>query len=156
MPGDPAIPGPIADRAARLDDIDAVQQALIRHARSLDEHDIETFLALFDDSFRYSYNGAVSTDREKLGRAARRNWESTPKTTHQLGNVIVRLEDGAGAATRASATSDCLALTVAKDGAMELVTATYTDRLVKRGGDWRFAERVIETGGPFALGKAPG
>lgn len=147
----------LAERTQRLADLDAVNQALIRQCRSLDAHDIDAFLAQFDDEFSYSYDGFVVTDREKLRKAATKRWQELPKTTHLLGNVIVDLVRGGpeGAEEQAVATSDCLALTVSKDGAMDLVTAAYRDRLVKRGGEWRICERVIETRGPFALGQAP-
>ena len=145
----------LTERAARLADLDAVNQALIQHCRNLDAQDLDAFLDQFDETFSYSYNGFVLTDRNKLGKAASKQWQVLRKTTHLLGNVTVDLVPGgeAGQEEHAVAISDCLALTVSANGDMELVTAAYRDRLVKRDGGWRFAERVIETGGPFALGK---
>lgn len=148
----------LTQRADRLADLDAVNQALIRQCRTLDAQDLDTFLAQFDATFSYSYNGFVVTDRAKLGKAATKNWQTLRKTTHLLGNVIVDLVPGGkdNQEEHAVATSDCLALTVSQNGDLELVTAAYRDRLVKRNGAWLFAERVIETAGPFPLGKAPG
>lgn len=158
--GDASPQDDLQRRLTRLQDREAIEQALIRHARSLDDHDLESFLDQFDATFSYSYDGHVVTDRGKLGKAAQKNWLSMPKTTHLLGNIIISFVRGSGddkdqAEVQATVTSDCLALTVQKSGEMGLVTAAYRDRLVKRAGVWRFSERVIETRGPYPLGGTP-
>ena len=141
----------LAQRVSRLQDVDAINQVLIGQCRSLDEHDLEFFLGQFDATFTYSYDGHAVSKREVLESATREGWRATPKTTHLLGNLVVDFVDGG----EAIATSDCLVLTFSQSGEMKLVTEANRDRLVKRGGAWRFAGRVIESGGPFALGSAP-
>ena len=141
------------ERVTRLQDLEAINQALIQQCRSLDEHDLESFLGQFDAAFTYSYNGRAVSSREMLGQATREGWLAAPKTTHLLGNVVVDIVQGGAAIgdRQAVATSDCLTLTFSPSGEMKLLTEACRDRLVKRGGDWRFAARVIESGGPFAL-----
>lgn len=145
------------DMHARLDrllDREEINQVLIRSCRGLDEHDLPLFLDQFDEAFSYSYNDFVVTSREKLGKVIQKNWQEVTKTTHLAGNVLINFVPQAdGTEDRAEVTSDCLALTVRNTGEMGLVTAAYTDRLVKRNGTWRLAERVIKARGPYPLGK---
>lgn len=148
----------LGPRMARLQDRDAIRQVLVQYCRGLDEHDIRLFLDQFEENIRYSYDAKVWTGHASLSEVIQKNWVKMPQTQHLLGNMIITFDqhtsDGAGE-DQAAVTSDCLALAVLATGEMQLVTAAYRDRLIKRSGQWRFAERVIETGGPFSLGQKP-
>ena len=145
-------------RLGRLQDEEDIRQVLLQYCRGLDEHDMPLFLDQFEENIRYSYDGKVWNGRASLSDVIRKNWVKMPQTQHLLGNLVISFgQDAASGAAddQADTTSDCLALAILDTGAMQLVTAAYRDRLVRRDGQWRFVERVIETGGPFSLGQKP-
>lgn len=127
-------------------DEEAVRALVIAYAERLDAGDLDGVAALFEHgSFRNARGGPP-----RVGAAAVRKMygsvllydDGTPRTKHVLGNITVDVDDVAAVAT---ASCTFTVMQAAPGVPLQAVLAgTYTDRLERVDGAWRFVERVVD------------
>lgn len=122
----------------RLADHLAIQDVLCRYARGIDRCDEKLLLTVWWPGAEVDYgNGATDAGEWSAGVVVALG--TMRRTQHFLGNMLIDIEgDGATAETYCRAYHEV-------DGAdapqeME-VGGRYLDRLEKRGGEWRIADR---------------
>ncbi len=133
-----------AQRVERLEDRDAIRQAVYWYNTAFDRRDIGTFLDQFEENGTFGVDGKSWTGRPLIEKIiAQKSWPKIPKSTHLGGNVIVTFPEGAKPddETAAIVASDCIAVLERDNGEVHLATASYRDRMSRRSGKWRFVER---------------
>lgn len=130
------------DKIQELLDKQAIAELTYLYASAIDRGDFELLATLFtsDAMLHYGVYEAPASALIASGRGGR----SAPylMTHHQMGNLLVQFDGD----DRATAVSYLHAVHRAqRDGGAidEMVRARYFDRLVKRDGKWRFAERTL-------------
>jgi hypothetical protein len=130
---------PMADAAiAEVADRLAIQQVLARYARGIDRCDIDVLRAVWWPGATADY-GSGTTDALAWSGEVVAGLSQMRRTQHFLGNMIVDLDgDTASAETYCRAYHEV----DAPDGPIEMeVGGRYLDRLERRDGEWRIAER---------------
>lgn len=135
---------PLADRVQRLEDREAIRQAVYNYNTAFDRRDIALFLDQFEENGTFGVDGKSWTGRPLIDKIiAQKSWPKIPKSTHLGGNVIITFPENAkpGDETEAIVASDCIAILTRDTGDVHLSTASYRDRMSRRSGKWRFVER---------------
>jgi hypothetical protein len=127
----------------RLVDESAIRRLLARYSRAIDRHDYELLRSCYhpDAIDRHGhYDGDIEGFIEFLD-----SHSPAPFEAHFLGNMLIEVDGDV-----ASAETYCLALRRFEDQAGEprdrFQQLRYCDRLEKRDGEWRIAERVVSYG----------
>jgi ketosteroid isomerase-like protein len=125
-------------------DKQAITEVIHRYAQAIDRRDTDLLASIFTSDAVLHYGAglfegpaSVLVENWRIGRPS-----PFLMTHHQVGNILIRLQGG----DRASAITYLTAVHRAlRDGRIldEWVRARYLDRLVKRAGEWRFAERTL-------------
>jgi hypothetical protein len=121
----------------------AILALLCEYCDSIDRGDLDACAALFADG-AWGIVGDLAHGHEAV-RAQLDNvtlYDGIPRTRHLMSNIQVIIDDdGLGASARCCITvMQC----VPDDFPMQAIfIGSYRDRLLKRDGKWRFAERAI-------------
>ncbi|OBV11017.1 nuclear transport factor 2 family protein [Erythrobacter dokdonensis] len=118
----------------------AIAETLALYCRAIDRCDAALLAEVFTPDSRIDYGDGAKPPAETIsglmaGLGAMR------LTQHNIANTVIRFTGDA----RAKAETNCVALHIipGPDGETELVVGgRYLDRLVKREGRWRIAERL--------------
>lgn len=132
------------ERLQRLEDREAIRQAVYSYNSAFDRRDIAWFLDQFEENGTFGVDGKSWTGRPLIEKIiAQKSWPKIPKSTHLGGNVIIGFPKDAkpGDETEAIVASDCIAILTRDTGDVHLSTASYRDRMSRRSGQWRFVER---------------
>ena len=123
----------------------AIQQVAYRYANAVDRRDAAALAQCFADEYR-----GIGPGYEMRGKGAEIAQQITTTldqmyvwTRHQVHNT-----DYTVSGDTATGTTNCVASHVEiKDGRHVKLDwyIKYTDKLVKQGGQWRFAERALHT-----------
>ena len=127
---------------------DAISKLILTYAERVDLGDFEGVGVLFehstyrsalgDEVVSYTGSDAVQSTMEHM---VRRYDDGTPRTKHVTTNLIIEVDDGAGAAT---AKSYFTVLQQVGDLPLQVIIAgRYHDRFERVGGEWQFADRLI-------------
>ena len=127
---------------------DAISKLILTYAERVDLGDFEGVGALFehstyrsalgDEVVSYTGSDAVQSTMEQM---VRRYDDGTPRTKHVTTNLIIEVDDGAGAAI---AKSYFTVLQQVGDHPLQVIIAgRYHDRFERVGGEWQFADRLI-------------
>ena len=127
---------------------DAISKLILTYAERVDLGDFEGVGELFehstyrsalgDEVVSYTGSDAVQSTMEHM---VRRYDDGTPRTKHVTTNLIIEVDDGAGAAT---AKSYFTVLQQVGDLPLQVIIAgRYHDRFERVGGEWQFADRLI-------------
>ena len=127
---------------------DAISKLILTYAERVDLGDFEGVGELFehstyrsalgDEVVSYTGSDAVQSTMEQM---VRRYDDGTPRTKHVTTNLIIEVDDGAGAAT---AKSYFTVLQQVGDHPLQVIIAgRYHDRFERVGGEWQFADRLI-------------
>ena len=127
---------------------DAISKLILTYAERVDLGDFEGVGVLFehstyrsalgDEVVSYTGSDAVQSTMEQM---VRRYDDGTPRTKHVTTNLIIEVDDGAGAAT---AKSYFTVLQQVGDHPLQVIIAgRYHDRFERVGGEWQFADRLI-------------
>jgi hypothetical protein len=127
---------------------DAISKLILTYAERVDLGDFEGVGVLFehstyrsalgDEVVSYTGSDAVQSTMEHM---VRRYDDGTPRTKHVTTNLIIEVDDGAGAAT---AKSYFTVLQQVGDHPLQVIIAgRYHDRFERVGGEWQFADRLI-------------
>ena len=127
---------------------DAISKLILTYAERVDLGDFEGVGELFehstyrsalgDEVVSYTGSDAVQSTMEHM---VRRYDDGTPRTKHVTTNLIIEVDDGAGAAT---AKSYFTVLQQVGDHPLQVIIAgRYHDRFERVGGEWQFADRLI-------------
>ena len=127
---------------------DAISKLILTYAERVDLGDFEGVGELFehstyrsalgDEVVSYTGSDAVQSTMEQM---VRRYDDGTPRTKHVTTNLIIEVDDGAGAAT---AKSYFTVLQQVGDLPLQVIIAgRYHDRFERVGGEWQFADRLI-------------
>ena len=122
---------------------EAIAALVHRYAERIDAGDLDGVAALFADAAYGRAGGPV-----RLGTAAVREalavvklHDGSPRTKHVVTNLVVDVDEAAGAA---SARSYFTVLQATPTLPLQPILAgRYHDRFVRADGTWHFAERVI-------------
>ena len=129
------------------DAVTAVTNAVHRYAELLDEGDFEGVgdllagAAITSEGFDLVTSGRDDIVAFYTG-ATRRHDDGTPRTKHVTTNLIIEIDEVAGAATCRS----YFTVLQAVPGALALqpiIAGRYRDRFARVAGEWRFAARHI-------------
>ena len=124
-------------------DIEQITALINEYAYRLDAGDLDGVAALFE----HAELGSTRHERRRHGVSGARTIydgviiyeDGTPKTLHQITNVIVQV-DGATATARS-----CFAvLQVTSLGLHPILAGEYHDRFEPHDGGWRFTERIFD------------
>ena len=126
-----------------MTDTEAITNLIHEYAYRLDAGDIDGVVALFE----HAELGSTRHDRRSRGAEQARTVydgviiydDGTPKTLHQITNVMVRI-DGDAAAARSCFT----VLQVTGQGLHPVLAGEYHDRFERVEGAWRFTERIFD------------
>ena len=127
---------------------DAISKLILTYAERVDLGDFEGVGVLFehstyrsalgDEVVSYTGSDAVQSTMEQM---VRRYDDGTPRTKHVTTNLIIEVDDGAGAAI---AKSYFTVLQQVGDLPLQVIIAgRYHDRFERVGGEWQFADRLI-------------
>ena len=127
---------------------DAISKLILTYAERVDLGDFEGVGELFehstyrsalgDEVVSYTGSDAVQSTMEQM---VRRYDDGTPRTKHVTTNLIIEVDDGAGAAI---AKSYFTVLQQVGDLPLQVIIAgRYHDRFERVGGEWQFADRLI-------------
>ena len=127
---------------------DAISKLILTYAERVDLGDFEGVGELFehstyrsalgDEVVSYTGSDAVQSTMEQM---VRRYDDGTPRTKHVTTNLIIEVDDGAGAAI---AKSYFTVLQQVGDHPLQVIIAgRYHDRFERVGGEWQFADRLI-------------
>ena len=127
---------------------DAISKLILTYAERVDLGDFEGVGVLFehstyrsalgDEVVSYTGSDAVQSTMEQM---VRRYDDGTPRTKHVTTNLIIEVDDGAGAAI---AKSYFTVLQQVGDHPLQVIIAgRYHDRFERVGGEWQFADRLI-------------
>lgn len=144
VPDAPRTGQSLDERVQRLEDREAIRQAVYVYNTAFDRRDIALFLDQFEENGTFGVDGKSWTGRPLIEKIiAQKSWAKIPKSTHLGGNVIISFPDDAGPddETEAIIASDCIAVLTRETGDVHLATASYRDRMSRRSGKWRFVER---------------
>lgn len=144
VPDCPRSGEPTSRRLQRLEDREAIREAVYQYNTAFDRRDIKTFLDQFEENGTFGVDGKSWTGRPLIEKIiAVKSWPKIPKSTHLGGNVIITFPENAkpGDETEAVVASDCIAILTRENGDVHLATASYRDRMSRRSGKWRFVER---------------
>ena len=130
------------------DDRDAISKLIMTYAERVDLGDFEAVSELFESS---TYRSVLGDDvvtytgsddvRSTMESMIVRYDDGTPRTKHVTTNLMIDVDDGAGAATAKSYFS---VLQQVDDFPLQVIIAgRYHDRFEQVDGQWRFAERII-------------
>jgi hypothetical protein len=137
------------------DDIDAadlreviakqkIADVLTRYSRGIDRCDIDTLSAVFWPDATADY-GSGRQNAQDWARATVAALKAMHRTQHAISNLLIDVDgDTARAETYCQAYHEIdRPLADGKDGRVEMVVGgRYLDRLERRGGAWRIAERT--------------
>ena len=141
VPDSPRSAQTASQRLQRLEDREAIRQAVYNYNTAFDRRDIALFLDQFEETGTFGVDGKSWTGRALIEKIiAVKSWPKIPKSTHLGGNVIITFPAGDGA--EAVVASDCIAILTRDTGEVHLSTASYRDKMSKRTGKWRFVERL--------------
>ena len=125
-------PSELADRIAIL-------ETLALYCRGIDRCDAEQLAAVFIPDAQIDYGDGAQPVAEAIA-ALMAGLGAMRLTQHNISNTVMRL---AGDTARAETNCVALHLIPAPEGEIELVVGgRYLDRLAKREGRWRIAERL--------------
>ena len=134
----PAVPDRSEDRAQ-------IHHLLVDYGRTLDARDFDGFAALFARDGVYVAGGGRSVSGAQAGVAMRRTFAENAlgfaePNYHLFFNETVEFSGP----DRASASSQSLYMAPDEGGAPRAaMMAQYDDQLVREGGRWKFARRVV-------------
>jgi len=126
-----------------------ITRLLHRYAHAVDHGDLEAVRACYWDDGHDTHPEFTGTADEYvswLGRVL----PDVEKMTHQMTTVLVDLDADAGHAT---SRAYCLNMLITTGSRQILQALSYTDRLARRGGEWRVLDRVVER--QWRLGELP-
>jgi hypothetical protein len=135
----------LSERVQRLEDRDAIAQAVYDYNTAFDRRDIALFLDQFEETGTFGVDGKSWTGRTLIEKIiAVKSWPKIPRSTHLGGNVIISFPEqrGESGVREAVVASDCIAILTRDTGEVHLSTAAYRDRMSNRTGKWRFVERL--------------
>lgn len=130
----------------------AVKNLIYRYAHLMDDGDLDSVAAMFSDGKIVAVDGrGRETDIVgaqavlDLYRSFTRLYEDdgSPHTLHMTTNVLVEMEEGGATA---GAKSYAVVFQALPDFPLQpIIGVRYHDRFARVAGDWRFAERRIDT-----------
>jgi uncharacterized protein (TIGR02246 family) len=125
-----------------MTDYDQIRRTVAEHPHTLDDADVERYVALFVDDARLTAGGTHYAGREAIrgfisGYFA--NQAPGRKTKHLFGNSVIELDGD-----RATSVSDVIVYARDGEGPWSMTTITcHLDTLVRSGDRWLFAEKEI-------------
>jgi hypothetical protein len=126
----PAFEGPMDDRLAIRERIDAYADAVFRH-------DAESWIACWADDAVWRMPGVEVSTKSNIKAA----WEGA-----MAGFALAAFFSTPGSIRVAGQAAEVRVYTqeilILRDGAVRKIIGAYDDRLVKMGADWLFAKRV--------------
>jgi uncharacterized protein (TIGR02246 family) len=128
-----------------------------RYARTVDAGDAEAWAACFTPDGRFTSSGGVtSVGRDEIAAFARGLHEQWRRDRvvgrHWTNGLLVEEVSGSGEdMTLRTSCYGILLLASAESSPAILVSSIYADRVVRRDGAWRFAERVSRRDTPVLL-----
>jgi hypothetical protein len=126
---------------------DAITDLLYEYTYRIDAGDLDGVGDLFADAtYRTVGSDVVLRGRDEVTAAQRfvmRLYDGSPRTHHNVGNVIVRVEPSGTAATSRSYFTVTFQPPGPGEGPRVILTGRYEDRFERVDGQWRFADRLI-------------
>ncbi|HLG92621.1 MAG TPA: nuclear transport factor 2 family protein [Acidimicrobiales bacterium] len=129
-------------------DTQAVANLVYSYAERLDSGDFEGLARLFERaSFRASFAGRTEVHRgydqvlSVFKRLVRTYEDGTPRTKHQVTNLVVEIDEAAGLARCRS--YFCVLQQAPGLPLQPIIAGRYHDEFVKDQGTWRFADRLV-------------
>jgi uncharacterized protein (TIGR02246 family) len=146
----------LAERLARLEDLEEIRRLYIDYGRHLDAGDPVAYATLFARDAKLRLGPVMRADgREEIERAAAKVVKLGPdgskSSVHLLASPQVELDGDA-------ASGECVWAAISRndDGSPRVLVGRHVDQLVREDGRWRFARRtgLIDIGalGPQAAG----
>jgi hypothetical protein len=124
---------------------DSIRRTLALYPRRHDTRDVDGYAALFAERGRFVGRNADHVGRDAIRTFIANLYATQPperQTKHLCANSLIDVQG-----QTASATTDFVAYERLGDGPWKVHTiGTYVDHLVLEQGEWRFAERRVETG----------
>lgn len=146
MSGDTGAGLGLPDLAARIDQLEsrqAINDLVSDYCHGFDKRDFSRFLAIWWEDCAWnigppfgSFSGHEGV-REAVNEVL---WPAWGQSQHVTSNLVISF-DGADTA-HALCDVDCTG-TLAESDEATFVGATYTDRMERRGGIWKIAERNV-------------
>jgi uncharacterized protein (TIGR02246 family) len=119
-------------------DESAIRSVLARYCHTCDDGAFDALVALFTADGSFSYAG-----RTVAGRAALAAYFAEVQTPERRGKHLVANTVMAVSGDRAEVRSDWAFLAFTDGVLVPRLTGRYDDVLVRDGGDWLIAERVV-------------
>ena len=138
-----------------MDDYEAIRRLLALYAQLLDTGRYEEWGQLFTEDATFSVWGSTYRGRSQIVDEIC-GMQTDPPGKHVVLQPVIDLDD----ASHARAWTDLSAFACSPEGQFSIATAgRYHDRLVKRDGRWRIAQRTLVMGGeavPEGVDPSPG
>ncbi len=134
-------------RLRRLEDREEIRQLLVDYGRTLDQRDFEAFSKLFAANAEYLGGGSMGVIKGAgaIGKSLENIIRKNPTgfrspNFHLFANEIIQVHGD-----EATALSKGLFVIPGDGGKPEFVMlATYSDRLTREQGRWKFKRRVVQ------------
>lgn len=131
-------------RLQRLEDRAAIRELLIDYGRTLDARDFEAFAALFaEDGGTWSGGMGTAVGRDAIQKMMENSIGSDSAGMPAPNLHIFSNESIAVDGDTATARSKWIFAAGGEDGPRMIFIGHYDDRLVREGGDWKFALREV-------------
>ena len=129
------------DRIGALLDKQDIQEALMRYSRGIDRADVAVLASAFHPDARVEMGPTVFESGPEAASRLIELAASARSSSHFLGNILIRL-DGDSAF---SETYFVASVAIDQDGQTSLRArgGRYLDRLERRAGQWRIADRTV-------------
>jgi 3-phenylpropionate/cinnamic acid dioxygenase small subunit len=118
----------------------AISDVLIRYATAMDSRDWELLASCFTDDAVLDYDTSGTFGRDDFADHCRAGLARMKATQHCVTNHVISIDGD-----RARSTSYVIAQHVRENDVTFTLGGSYTDDLVRDGGDWRIAERRFVT-----------
>jgi len=122
----------------RIVDRQEILDCLTRYSRGVDRLDREILLSAYHPDARDDHGVFVGTAAQFADWVFNAHSAGQKKTMHFLGNHTCHFDND----TTAHAETYCVYFGYNKDDTIDVVRNRYIDRMEKRAGEWRIADRI--------------
>jgi 3-phenylpropionate/cinnamic acid dioxygenase small subunit len=123
--------------------MDEVRLTIAEHPQTLDDGDVDRYVALFKSDARLTAGGTEYAGRDAIRGFISgyfKNQEPGRQTKHLFGNSVIEMDGD-----QARSVSDVMVYGRLNDGAWSLATLTrHVDTLMRDGDRWLFASKEIQ------------
>jgi 3-phenylpropionate/cinnamic acid dioxygenase small subunit len=123
--------------------MDEVRLTIAEHPQTLDDGDVDRYVALFKENARLTAGGTEYAGRDAIRAFISgyfNNQEPGRQTKHLFGNSVIEMDGG-----RARSVTDVMVYGRVDDGPWSLATLTrHVDTLMPDGDRWLFVAKEIQ------------